>query len=189
LADSCSASFVRGAAGIGLALLRLYQAVPDVRFRDAALEGFAYERTLFSTQACGWADLRFDSESRRDFDGWCNGAPGIALARLAALEILEDPLLRSDLDAALRFLRDSEIKSNLTLCCGEMGKADILLEAGHRLGRPDLIALAKERASAVAGMDLSGMLIPGLFHGTAGIGYGLLRQIAPDRLPSILLWE
>jgi type 2 lantibiotic biosynthesis protein LanM len=183
------AGFSHGAAGIGLALLRLHQAVPDVRFLDAALESFAYERTLFSQEACGWADLRFDSGALPDFGGWCNGAPGIALSRLAALEVIEDPLLRSDLDAALGFLIESEVKSNPALCCGEMGKADILLEAGRRLSRPGLIALARKRASAVAGLDPSYMPIPGLFHGVTGIGYGLLRQAVPDRLPSILLWE
>ena len=186
------AGFSHGAAGIGVALLRLHQVVPDVRFLEAALEGFAYERTLFSRDACNWADLRDGFENRLDFGGWCHGAPGIALARLAALEIREDPLLRSDLDFALQFLSRSEIGSNATLCCGEMGKADILLEAGRRLGRSELIALAHERASAVAtGLEPSraGLLIPGMFQGTAGLGYGLLRQVAPDRLPSILMWN
>jgi type 2 lantibiotic biosynthesis protein LanM len=186
------AGFSHGAAGIGLALLRLHQAAPDVRFLDAALEGFAYERTLFSAEAGNWADLRDGFENRVDFGGWCHGAPGIALARMAALEIHDDPLLRSDLDCALRFLTRSEIGSNATLCCGEIGKADILLEAGRRLGRPELISLAHERASAVAaGREPSsaGLPIPGMFQGTAGLGYGLLRQVAPDRLPSILLWN
>jgi lantibiotic modifying enzyme len=30
---------------------------------------------------------------------------------------------------------------------------------------------------------------PGLFQGTAGIGYELLRLARPDLLPSVLLWE
>jgi lantibiotic modifying enzyme len=119
-------------------------------------------------------------------------AHGVALARLAALEILEGPLLRSELDCALRFLIHSEMGTNATLCYGEMRKTNILLEAGRRLGRRELILLAHERASAVAaGREPSsaGLPIPGMFQAKAGLGYGLLRQDAPDRLPSILLWN
>ena len=52
------AGFSHGAAGIGLALLRLHAAAPDTRFQAAALAGFAYERTLLSQEACNWEDLR-----------------------------------------------------------------------------------------------------------------------------------
>ena len=82
--------------------------------------------------------------------------------------------------------------NNGTVCCGEMGRAEVLLEAARYLNRPELEVLARQRASCVA----AGLLpaderpfIPGFFQGSAGIGYGLLRLIAPDRLPSILLWE
>ena len=44
------AGFSHGAAGIGLALLRLHRVLRDTRFRDAAIEGFDYERTLFFTR-------------------------------------------------------------------------------------------------------------------------------------------
>ena len=186
------AGFSHGVAGIGLALLRLYKASNDIRFRDAAIEGFAYERTLFSPETCNWADLREGIAADPGFGSWCHGAPGIALSRLAALEIVDDPLIRSDLDSGLQFLVRSQIDSNGTLCCGETGKADILLEAGRRLARPELISLAQDRASAVAAGVASSdtsMLLLGLFQGIAGVGYGLLRQAAPDRLPSILLWD
>ena len=33
------------------------------------------------------------------------------------------------------------------------------------------------------------IFIPGLFDGLAGIGYQMLRLAAPDRVPSVLLWE
>jgi lantibiotic modifying enzyme len=31
--------------------------------------------------------------------------------------------------------------------------------------------------------------IPGLFHGSAGIGYAMLRLAAPDRLPALVAFE
>ena len=82
--------------------------------------------------------------------------------------MVDDPLIRSDLDSGLQFLVRSQIDSNGTLCCGETGKADILLEAGRRLARPELISLAQDRASAVAAGVASSdtsMLLLGLFQG------------------------
>jgi type 2 lantibiotic biosynthesis protein LanM len=190
------AGFSHGAAGIGLALLLLHAAAPDARFQQAAKSAFAYERALFSSEACNWEDLRDHVTDRFAMASWCHGAAGVALSRIGALPLvsggeLEGPL-RSDLDFGLRYLESTEITNNGTVCCGEMGRADILLHAARSLGRPDLEGLARQRAAGVlAGLQPADErpFIPGFFQGSAGIGYGLLRLIAPDRLPSILLWE
>jgi lantibiotic modifying enzyme len=71
-----------------------------------------------------------------------------------------------------------------------MGRAELLIEAARYLNRPELELQARQRASSVvAGMFPAEVrpFIPGFFQGSAGIGYGLLRLIAPDRLPTILL--
>lgn len=196
LASRPLAGFSHGAAGIGLALLRLHAVAPDPRFREAALAGFAYERTLFSPGACNWEDLRDHVTDRLSLASWCHGAPGVALSRIGALKLVagaewQEPL-RSDLDLALQRLEAGEIGNNGTVCCGEMGRAEILLEAAIYLGRPDLEARARKCASCVA----AGLLpleerpfVAGFFQGLAGIGYGLMRVSAPEHLPSILSWE
>lgn len=192
------AGFSHGAAGIGLALLRLYAAAPDPRFREAGMAGFSYERTLLSPEACNWEDLRDHVEFKDRFvmASWCYGAPGVALSRIGALRVNAgddfEAQLRSDLGFGLRYLEKGEIGNNGTVCCGEMGRAETLLEAARFLDRPELRTLARQRASCVvAGLLPVGErpFVPGFFQGSAGIGYGLLRLIAPDRLPSILLWE
>jgi len=192
------AGFSHGAAGIGLALLRLHAATPDPRLPHAAMAGFAYERTLLSPEACNWQDLRdhIKAKDRLAMASWCHGAPGVALSRIGALKLSaggepESPL-RSDLDFGLRYLAGGGIVNRGTVCCGEMGRADILLEAARYLGRPELEVAARKRASCVvAGLFPAAErpFVPGFFQGLAGIGYGLLRLIAPDRLPSILLWD
>jgi lantibiotic modifying enzyme len=190
------AGFSHGAAGIGLALLRLDAAAPDPRFRQAALAGFAYERGLLSPEACNWQDLRDHVKDRLAMASWCHGAPGVVLSRIGALELmpeaeLESPL-RSDLDFGLRYLAGGEIGKDGAVCCGEMGRAEILLEAARYLGRPELEVAARQRASCVvAGLlpPVERPFVPGFFQGLAGIGYGLLRLHAPERLPSILRWE
>ena len=190
------AGFSHGAAGIGLALLRLHAAVPDARFRRAAMAGFRYEHTLFSPEAGNWEDRRDHVTDRFAMASWCHGAPGVALSRIGVLKQLAgedvESTLISDLDVGLRCLAEGAIGNDATVCCGEMGRVEILLEAARYARRPELEELALQRASCVvAGLLAAGKrpFIPGFFKGLAGIGYGLLRLIAPDRLPSILLWE
>ena len=60
---------------------------------------------------------------------------------------------------------------------------------------------AEERAAEVVGLAEhagafalhpllpAGAFSPGLFQGTAGIGYELLRLARPDLVPSVLLWD
>jgi type 2 lantibiotic biosynthesis protein LanM len=193
------AGFSHGAAGVGLALLRLHTIAPDPGFLQAAIAGFTYERTLLSPQACNWENLGDGVQDRFAMASWCHGAPGVALSRIGALklvagevgEALESPL-RSDLDFGLRYLARGEIRNNGTVCCGEMGRAEVLLAATRYLVRPELEIAARERASCVVASLLPAVerpFIPGFFQGSAGIGYGLLRLVAPDHLPSILLWD
>jgi lantibiotic modifying enzyme len=77
----------------------------------------------------------------------------------------------------------------------------VLFTAGRLLGRPTLcnraLSLAAsmiERASArgryTLGLPSAGQLESrGLFQGTAGIGYALLRLARPDLVPDVLLFE
>ena len=78
-----------GAAGIGLALLALFAATGREDFRDGARRAFAYEDGLFDERRGNWPDLRRHEggDDPRFTVAWCHGAPGIALARLRALEL------------------------------------------------------------------------------------------------------
>ncbi|WP_456426418.1 type 2 lanthipeptide synthetase LanM [Rhodocaloribacter sp.] len=87
------------------------------------------------------------------------------------------------------------------LCGGNFGLVDVLLEAGRRLGRPDLVAEAHRRAAwSVRRAHYTGsykfhsalpcsVYNPGFYFGVSGIGYVLLRLAFPHMLPSILLEE
>ncbi|MEZ5906482.1 MAG: type 2 lanthipeptide synthetase LanM family protein, partial [Geminicoccaceae bacterium] len=80
-----------GASGIAWALLELFGASGESRFRDAALAAMAYENRFFSAEKGNWADLReTDSPAVQAYMvGWCHGAPGIGLARLQALKHID----------------------------------------------------------------------------------------------------
>jgi type 2 lantibiotic biosynthesis protein LanM len=192
--------FSHGAAGVAYALLRLHAVAPNPDLQAAASEGIAYEDSVFSPEVGSWPDFRPD-----DAPGfpvrWCHGAAGIGLARLGGLAVLDTPEIRRDVEIAVEATRRSGLGSIDHLCCGDLGRADTLLEAAGRLDRPELLESARllawrvvsraERRGAFALHPLLPTTVysPSLFQGTAGIGYELLRLAHPDRLPSLLLWE
>jgi lantibiotic modifying enzyme len=106
--------FAHGAAGIGHALLELWRATGEARFHDAGMGAFDYERSWFARGDGSWPDLR-EIERRAGLDipapvspTWCNGAPGIALSRLRAAQLLESEPVSDDADAALALTRRHE---------------------------------------------------------------------------------
>jgi type 2 lantibiotic biosynthesis protein LanM len=201
--DTMLAGFAHGAAGIGYALFRLFEASGQQQFQEAAIEAISFENSLYSDAHGNWPDLRAWSTENPTIEyetSWCNGGPGVGLARLGGLGVWDTATMRSDIDAAADLIRAAGAGVD-HLCCGNLGRADILLEMGERLGRPELTLIARQqvagvmnRAKANGGYRLwwetdGGVSLPGFFQGTSGIGYALLRAAVPSRLPSILLWE
>jgi lantibiotic modifying enzyme len=213
--------FSHGAAGIAYALLRLYGATGEAAFFVAAQEAIVYEASVFVGSEGNWPDLRPAAPGRPGAGerqaafrvAWCHGAAGIGLARLGGLPWLDTPAVRRDLDVALKATQDALAAAadaaNAAgasadadhLCCGQMGRIELLLAAGERLGRPALVEAARRQAAWVVaqaeqlgGYRLSSVLprgvhSPGFFQGAAGLGYELLRLADPERLPSVLLWH
>jgi type 2 lantibiotic biosynthesis protein LanM len=194
--------FSHGAAGIAYALLRLYSATQDCAYQEAAVEGIAYERSVFNTPAANWPDFRSitgQPDGPNFMVTWCHGAPGIGLARSGSLEILNTEEIRQDLEVALQTTQKYGLQEIDHLCCGNFGRIEVLLVAAKTLGREELFKTACHQASELVakaeemgGYDLFGNLpnsvfSPSFFLGTAGIGYGLLRLAYPEKLPSVLL--
>jgi type 2 lantibiotic biosynthesis protein LanM len=197
------AGFSHGTAGIAWALLRLAAATGEDRFREAALEGLAYERSLYSPEERNWPDLR---ESSRDLPGydpgrpyfmsaWCHGAAGISLGRVDSLPLLDDARTREEIATAAETTFVLGFGKTHCLCHGDLGNLEPVLRAAEALDRPDL----RERALRIAAGSLASLREtgpvfglpgstepPGLMVGLAGVGYGLLRLAAPGRVPSVL---
>jgi lantibiotic modifying enzyme len=130
---------------------------------------------------------------------WCHGAPGVGLARAVARPVLDDATVPSEIEAAVATTIEASKAGGDHLCCGALGRADVLLTVGRAEGRPEWIEAAAALASGVAEraarerrFALPGSAFeyrvfhPGFFKGLAGIGYGLLRVAAPARVPSVL---
>lgn len=185
--------FAHGASGIGYALLRLFARTGDPALRDAALEGFAYERTLHLPDEGDWWDPRWGRPLRQN--AWCYGAPGMLLARAEAAG--SDADAAGDLEAMLRIARARADEPVDILCCGTLGVADVLLTVSRREGHRRLAGAAHALARRVARAadHRGGYALPsageaqgsplGLFSGTAGVGFGFLRLATPS-VPSPL---
>ncbi len=194
--------FSHGAAGVAYALLRLYTATHNQNYLEAALEGIEYERSVFSEKHGNWADFRSLEGRNPGFAvQWCHGAAGIGLGRLGCLGIVETPEIKREIEIALQTTQKHGLQAIDHLCCGNLGRVEVLLVGAQRLNSPDLRQVALQQATnIVARANQTGayqlfanlpnsVFNPGFFQGTAGIGYQLLRLAYPELLPSVLLWE
>jgi type 2 lantibiotic biosynthesis protein LanM len=195
--------FSHGAAGIAWALLKLSALTGDGQFRAAALAGIKYERSLFSHEHGNWLDQRETGNfwrrkgqtEPRSIAAWCYGAPGIGLARLSTLAELDDDETRAEIETAVRYTAAYGFGQNHSLCHGDLGNIELLSEYARVSGdlhcASEVVRLAGvilesiERDGWLCGLP-SGVESPGLMTGLAGIGYGLLRLAAPERVPSVL---
>ena len=134
---------------------------------------------------------------------WCHGAPGIALSRLRAWEILRDDVYRCEAEAALGTTAKSldapsaPGSGNFSLCHGQAGNAEALFYASRLLdqgyARPvegtaerGIQPYQSSRAAWPCGSNGGGES-PNLLLGLAGIGYFYLRLSSPETIPSVLL--
>jgi type 2 lantibiotic biosynthesis protein LanM len=180
--------FAHGAAGICHALLRLYGRTARPELLAAAREGLESERGLLAPEGPRLAT-------------WCNGAPGAALGRLGTLDLLDEPGIREEIQRGLAVTRSVPLNPTDSLCCGTMGRVEVLLQA-HRISGDDdspgaardLVSRALARAGAGERFETvpaggHSLFDPTLFRGDAGVGFTLLRLAAPEALPCLLLLE
>lgn len=198
-----------GAGGIGWALLELFAATGEQRFRDGVTGAFAYERSWLDPGSGRWPDLRVGGQRRgvgQAIDSgmtgtWCYGEAGIALTRLCAIAALGEGPHCEDADAALETTRTHLADAlpyaidDLSLCHGASGAADVLVSAAALSDRwraggevaTELGHVALERRGKAAEAWPRGVAdaTPGLFRGLSGIGWLFLRLHDPG-IPSPL---
>ncbi|MBU7582613.1 MAG: type 2 lantipeptide synthetase LanM family protein [Nostoc sp. TH1S01] len=179
--------FFHGAGGIAYALLRLYAVTADSAYLTAAKAAISYERSVFIQQP-----KENIQSSKFDIAG------EIFLARLASLSILNTTDVYQELEIVLKSICTNDLIDVDCIECGNFGKIEMLLLATKKLERPELREEAIIGASHIVNnAQLAGgyqflklpnsAFNPGLFQGTAGIGYELSRLVE-DSLPSVLFF-
>jgi type 2 lantibiotic biosynthesis protein LanM len=197
--------FAHGAAGIVHALSRLAAATGDARFEEAARRGTRFVDGQFLAARQNYAlaapAAGAPGAAGRVMTAWCHGAPGVVLGLASAvdrLDICEKAAILSKFDAAVRTTARADVLQPDHLCCGTLGRAEVLLTVGRGMGRTELVEAAGALAARVvaharqrAHFRLSGpgseyrVFDPGFFRGISGIGYEMLRLAAPAVVPSV----
>ncbi len=163
--------YAHGASGCGHALLELFHATGEGRFRYGAEQAFAYERRTYSPELGNWPDMRhiqlseyvqagrvdelramlrseegFPGQATHFMSAWCHGAPGIGLTRLRAWQLLGDDVHREEAEGAVRATLQSleEPRMNFSLCHGRAGNCETLLMAAEVFGDASLRERAEE---------------------------------------------
>lgn len=129
---------------------------------------------------------------------WCHGAAGIGLARLTSAGQGDRDEVRREIDTALGTTIRTGLGHNHSLCHGDGGRVELLLQAGHVLKHEgwnleahqiahDIVeSISRNEYRCGTPLDVDA---PGLMTGIAGIGYALLRLAEPGRVPSVLTLE
>ena len=192
--------FAHGTAGIAWALLELAAQTRIEKYKTAALEGFTYESSRYSSQAGNWVESSDGAELRTQIAiapsmAWCYGAPGIGMTRAAAMKHTDHPVIRHDLERAVKATISRGPGTNHSLCHGDLGNLDFLLQAAQATGSQELAQKVDEWTNQIiasirqygwlCGVPL-GVESPALMNGLAGMCYGLLRLAEPERVPSVL---
>ncbi|MEH0833847.1 lanthionine synthetase LanC family protein [Pectobacterium cacticida] len=204
--------YSHGAAGFGLALIELGVITRRDIYLNAGLQAFNYERENFNPQHQNWPDLRSIYRTPQFNTMWCHGAPGVALSRLRAWQLLNEPTLLQEAlvgltttsQQLLQQLSTHPEQINFSLCHGGAGNSEILLMGAACLQRADFAELAHQVASLgiqtyqltqtpwpsgvfdPSGVGEPGKETPGLMLGLAGTGLYYLRLFDPERVETVL---
>ncbi|MCX6433360.1 MAG: hypothetical protein NTX29_11410 [Actinobacteria bacterium] len=180
-----------GASGIGLALIEAGVALNDDELVDAGARGLRYEAEVFDDDEGNWPDFRDPGTSPSFMLGWCAGAPGIGLARIQALTSApthpDAGRWWDDIHSAVRATIAAPNSPVDHVCCGNLGRAAFLREAGAWADEPTWVAAAAaidmdvfDRAGQSGRFRLTRYSLesgpgseasnPGLMQGLSGIG-------------------
>lgn len=185
-----------GASGIAVALAEIAVALEDDRYADAAARGLRFEGRHFDPATCNWPDLRkgLGQNDRLAMRSWCHGAVGVALARLRMSELLhhhsDAPRWSDELSTAIGGSIGAPLSPMDHLCCGNIGRAVVISMAGQSTGNAEWQAEGVRISGQVATRarhrpeeyrlllgiaGTSGLRLPGLMTGLAGIGMHMLH--------------
>ncbi|MBZ9618558.1 type 2 lanthipeptide synthetase LanM family protein [Clostridium estertheticum] len=201
------AGMAHGNAGIALSLMTLYDLTKDDKYLNIANEAIAYENSLYDEDEMNWKDLRsFDKdEANREKDKknvsyWCNGAPGIGMARVAMLKYCDSAIIKNDVrNSVQKTINEGFKQINYCLCHGDLGSLELILLAAEKMNDKELKnfvytmggymldSVNKDNGNWKSGIP-GRVQIPNFMLGLSGIGYELLR-LYNNEIPSALILE
>lgn len=190
--DGPATGFAHGQSGVAYSLARLAAVTGERRYATAAREAFEFESDR---------DVGSERAHRGGVDrepAWCRGRAGRAVARVGAGDLLGDDAMLSAARQSLEAVERSDPHPFDNVCCGNLGRAEVLLAGARRL-EVDVAVPTEPMSRCLTRLDQDGALaLPGhseafpnvsFFDGLSGATYTLLRHRDPDALPCVLLLE
>lgn len=192
--------FAHGNAGFLYSLSKYYGTFGytnnDIEFLKGIIH---YNDSYFSNYQYGWKDLRYREETIAA-PSWCHGSSGILLAYLEAQNQLS---LKFDIDwnkISNAIIQSGFKSSSHCLCHGMLGNAEVLIAVGDYTNNPNLKVFVKEKIlyemqknqnefNWRTGFTNGKFALNGLFLGTSGIAYNLLKIFVNQNLPSLLVLQ
>lgn len=182
-----------GMMGIGHALYKAYELTNKQEYKEAAFEAFAFETDIYNEKMQTWPDLRTDNSTNAFMHGFCSGAPGIGnlLVSLKSAEH-EIPDYGKNLKRAINCCMTHKKMYRDHLCCGNSSVADFMINLFLTSGNEEYMEKARslllsDTEYAYLPETYRNTFSPELFFGASGVGYELLRLIAPEEIESVLI--
>lgn len=192
--DRVLTGFGHGNSGVALALDQLYQESKNTKYLMAAQKAIAFENSLYNDKEKNWPDLR-DKNNKKFMSAWCHGAAGITLSRSLIKSPDNEDFHQRDMQIGIEQLQKKQAHINQNLCHGVLGNLDILHTASIRSNNPKLANVFTEKLAEITKYFNQKVLFapaeplhqqPGFMTGLSGMGYVLLKVIAPELLPNAL---
>lgn len=185
-----------GHAGIAYALYRLASHSGDETFRTAADRAIAYENNHYSRTDHSW---HASSSANHPRYAWCNGDAGIGAARAVSLQYTQSQTVRRDVERVYRGC-SYELPPNDSLCHGAFSAAVFyqactesdVYDLQQRVADIAYRVIQRDRRNGHLQLpfrDRTDLLPTALFSGISGVGYMLLRAVAPETIPAVALFE
>jgi len=146
-------NFSHGTAGIAFFLLKLYEQTGETRFRDAAVDGAKYLRSVASSDSNTRCLVPHDLPEQGDlfYLGWCHGPAGTGRFLYELSAVTNDSDWKTFANAAADSVIHSGVPekqtpgywNNLSRCCGAVALGEFFLS------RYRLTKVAEDRAFAI----------------------------------------
>lgn len=184
-----------GTSGIAQTLYRLSLFTSKSKYVEEAEAALNFDQSLFNVNDGAWQDNR-DSEDTY-VHNWCHGSNGIGLSRIVMSKFVNNQLLEQEARQAINNIRGKGYSADDSLCHGNFGDTELLIQGSIYLNDDQLMQEAKRKgynlilqkeARGIYQVDgPKGFIQPSLFTGLSGVGYQLLRLSNPQSVPAVLL--
>jgi type 2 lantibiotic biosynthesis protein LanM len=195
--------FSHGSSGILYALSRFYRLTKNKnRLEKVFKDCLTYEEVYYNRAKKNWPDYRYEKESF-GMVSWCHGALGIGMSRLHLYNLdLYGNNVKKDLLRAISKTLDTGGHFLDTLCCGNGGRIDFILELRNTEYYNNELEnylhwliynlynkyIFEGDFSYYSKFETDEINI-GFYQGVSGICYELLRYLYSSDLDSVLLFK